>query len=344
MRVALSCPSHVYQYYGGGEVLLDKTYAYLRQCGIEAFLFDPWKDKIDRFDILHYFGVGYFNYEFLHTVKDRNVKLVLTPIFPVLQGAQALKRSIYYNFCFGLPFLKTPPELMRRNARLADSVLAGSHVEKEQLSSVLSLNAKKIKVVHYGADKRFLNAQPELFARKFNTSDYILCVGRFDSKQKNQLALIRALKDFNGKCVFVGNPDKGMEEYYHLCKKEASKNTLFINPLPQDSEMLASCYAGARLFVVPSKFEYPGLAGMEAALAGCGRFAMTDRGCTKEYYGNFADYFNPFSVKEIKRVVMNAYNSEDRSKVIREHFKMNYLWENYSQAVVNAYKEVFSKK
>lgn len=344
MRVAIACPAHVYQYSGGGEVLLDKTFSYIQKLGIEVRLFDPWKDKIDQFDIVHYFGIGYFNYEFLRTVGRKNTKLILTPIFPVLEGMDSFRRELYFRSCFAASFLKTPPELMRRNAKLADLILAGSEIEKKQLCDLFSVPDENVKAIHYGADRRFLDAKPDLFKNKFGISDFVLCVGRFDFKQKNQLMLIRALKNLGYKSVFVGNPDKGMDAYYQMCKKEANKNTLFIDSLPQDSELLASCYAAARVFVVPSKFEYPGLAGMEAALAGCGRFAMTSAGCTKEYYKDFAFYFDPYSVKDIARAVIKAHDSENNSSLIREHFKKNYLWENYALAVKNAYAEMLNER
>jgi len=338
IKVCIASPSHAYQYYGGGEVLLDKTAEYLKKEGVEYKLFDSWHDKVEDFDIVHFFGIGYFNYEFLRTVKAKGKKLVITPIFPCMNGISGLLRNIYHAICFAMPIVKTPPVLMRRNAVFADLILAGSEVEKKQIASSLRIKPDKIKVVHYGADKSFLKADPKPFIESYKIKDYILCVARFDKKQKNQLNLIRAMRDSGIPMVFVGKPDNGMESYHGLCKKEAPHGTLFIEYLDQNSDMLASCYAACRTFVVPSKFEYPGIAAMEAILAGCKRIAMTEIGSTKEYYRDYASYFNPNSLSDIRKVILGVHNSEPAGDFAREYFKKNFLWDNYINKISEAYE------
>lgn len=338
LKICIAAPHHAYQYYGGGEVLLDKTVEYLKKAGVDAKLFDPWSDKIEGFDIMHFFGIGYFNYEFLKTVKSRQKKLVITPIFPVLGGMRGAARQIYHTACFLFPYLKTPPELMKRNALLADAILASSEIEKNEICGSLRADNNKISVVHYGVDKKFLDAKPDSFVNKYGIKDFVLCVARFDGKQKNQLALIKAMSGTGVRLVFVGRPDKGMEEYHRECKKQAPQGTLFIDYLDQDSQMLASCYAACRTFVVPSKFEYPGIAAMEAILAGCKRIAMTSAGSTKEYYKDHALYFNPNSLADIRKTVLAAHNSEPSNNAAREYFKNNFLWENYSGKLIRLYE------
>ena len=339
-KVCIAAPSHAYQYYGGGEVLLDKTAGYLKKEGVDLKLFDLWHDKVEDFDLVHFFGIGYFNHEFLKTVKAKGKKLVITPIFPCMGGISGALRKAYHVLCFALPVVKTPPELMRRNAMLADLILAGSEIEKKQICSLLRISPDKVMVVHYGVDKSFLKAKAEIFINRYKIKDYILCVARFDKKQKNQLGLIRALRASGIPMVFVGKPDKGMENYYELCKKEAPKGTLFIDYLEQDSDMLGSCYAACRTFVVPSKFEYPGIAAMEAILAGCKRIAMTEIGSTKEYYKDFARYFNPYSLNSIGRVIRDTHGSEPSGNMAREYFRKNYLWENYAKKILKTYEAV----
>lgn len=340
LKICIAAPYHAYQYYGGGEVLLDKTVEYLKKVGMDVKLFDPWQDKIENFDIVHFFGIGYFNYEFLKTVNAKGKKLVITPIFPSFAGISGMMRKIYYNLCFVFPYLKTPPELMKRNASLADLILASSELEKKEIYTLLKTDPDKIRVVRYGADKKFLDAEPDTFINKYNIKDYILCVARFDKKQKNQLNLIIALRGSSIPLVFVGKPDKGMEEYYAVCKKEAPKGTLFIDYLEQDSQMLGSCYAASRTFVVPSKFEYPGIAAIEAILAGCKRIAMTGIGSTKEYYKDYVSYFNPHSLSDIRKVVLSVHNSGSVSDSARDYFKNNFLWENYINKILEAYEAI----
>lgn len=339
-KIGIAAPMHVYQYYSGGEFLVDKTVECLKELGADVKLFDAWTDRIESFDIIHFFGIGYFNYEFLNTIKSKGKKLVVTPIFPSMGGLKNLLRRTYHFACFLLPVLKTPPELMKRNAHLADLLLAHANVEKEQITNLLRVDPGKVRVVHFGADKMFLSSSPGIFVDKYKLKDFILCLARFDSVQKNQLNLIRALRDEPVTAVFVGRPDKEMKNYYAACRKEASKNMVFIDHVDRESGMLGSCYAACRTFVVPSKFEYPSLAAMEAVLAGCKRFAITRIGSTREYYGDIASYFDPYCLKDIRDVVLKVHSSEVQDESVIENFKKNYLWEKYAANVLDAYKSI----
>ena len=70
--------------------------------------------------------------------------------------------------------------------------------------------------------------------------------------------------------------------------------------------MLASAYAAARVLALPSWFETPGLAALEAALAGCA-VVVTPFGCTREYFGDRVEYARPDRPAEIGRAILRAW-------------------------------------
>ncbi len=67
---------------------------------------------------------------------------------------------------------------------------------------------------------------------------------------------------------------------------------IWLGRLDHHDPLLASAYAAARVFALPSWFETPGLAALEAALAGCA-VVITPYGSTREYFGDLVEYARP---------------------------------------------------
>ncbi len=117
------------------------------------------------------------------------------------------------------------------------------------------------------------------------------------------------------------------EEYFRLCKKEAknSKNIHFLGYIPHNSTLFLSAYAACKVFVLPSWYETPGLAALEAGLAGA-NVVITQRGATKEYFKKYAWYVDPSSVKSIREKTLEAFYAK-KSKKLSKHILKNYTWE-----------------
>src|SRR5690606_26961532 len=86
---------------------------------------------------------------------------------------------------------------------------------------------------------------------------------------------------------------------------EAGPNVTFLARLPHDGQLLASCYAACRCLVLTSLFETPGLVALEAAAQGV-PLVLTDRGCTREYFGHHACYVSPLDWAAIRQAVESA--------------------------------------
>ena len=108
--------------------------------------------------------------------------------------------------------------------------------------------------------------------------------------------------------------------------------------IDHENPLLASAYAACGVFVLQGWFETPGLAAIEAGLAGA-RLAVTKDGSTREYFKDYAEYFNPASPKDIKKSVLNALHS-NKAKGLKQHIADNYLWANYTESTFGVYKEV----
>ncbi len=124
------------------------------------------------------------------------------------------------------------------------------------------------------------------------------------------------------------------------CVKEAAenKNILLIPGLDNESEMLASAYAASEVFALPSLFETPGIAALEAALAGS-KIVITPHGGTREYFGNMARYVEPHSVESIRSGILAAL-SESPSNTLQQRVKREFLWSRVAEKTLAVYKSI----
>jgi glycosyltransferase involved in cell wall biosynthesis len=131
---------------------------------------------------------------------------------------------------------------------------------------------------------------PDAFRTKYGTRDFVLCVGRVEPR-KNQLALLEALADDPVDVVLATGGHVYRTDYLEACQAFRRRGrTLYLPAL--DACELAAAYRAARVHVLPSWFELPGLVTLEALRAGCAVVA-SDRGTLRDYLGDAIPYAPP---------------------------------------------------
>jgi len=346
MRVAFFVYPHSFQVPGGGEILLLKSKEFLEKKGISVKLFNQWEDKLKDFDILHVFGSVKDCLGLMEAAKPLGTKVALSPVFwSTLSRAwheygginKKINMSIRHLAKAAFPFM---PSSRKRMLDVADVILPNSKAEANQLVKLFAADKNKMHVCYLAADERFSKAKPDEFISKFGISDFILSVGRIEPR-KNQLNLIKALKAHKRKLVVIGNIVLGYEKYYKACRSAAGDDVLFIDNINHENPLLASAYAACNTFVLQGWFETPGLAALEAGLAGA-NLAVTAAGSTREYFRGYAEYFNPADQKSINRAVARAMekNKTDR---LKRYLSDNFTWDKYAEENIKAYNRLVNK-
>lgn len=147
---------------------------------------------------------------------------------------------------------------------------------------------------------------PEAFIKEYGVSDFVLCVGRFESR-KNQLMLLKALENSELTVVFASGGFTYQPDYTEAIRSFKRKGrTIVLDRL--SPEMLSSAYAACRVHVLASWFELPGLVSLEAASHGKNVVA-TKTGTTADYLGSSAFYCLPWDEDSIESAVSAAYYS-----------------------------------
>ncbi|MCU0661458.1 MAG: glycosyltransferase [Myxococcota bacterium] len=176
---------------------------------------------------------------------------------------------------------------------------------------------------------------PDLFINTYGLRNFVLCVGRLESR-KNQLMLLYALKEDDVPLVFVNSPSP-QPEYEQMCASFVRKGkTLITGRLSE--ELLLSAYAAAKVHALPSWYELPGLVTLEAAWQGC-NIVASDWGTIRDYLGESVEYCDPSDPSSIRKAVLNSLlrpkqtNLRDLVDSFSWHKEADSLKRNYSESL-----------
>ncbi|MBA1336861.1 MAG: Glycosyl transferase, group 1 [Firmicutes bacterium] len=318
----------------GDSVQMINTKKYLERLGVRVDVSTVLSQDYRGYDIVHLFNLTRVveTYAFAYKASQYGIPIALSTIY--------WDNMKYYKDNDGLPGWKAKAwnqqNLLRKLVLSKASVLLpNSEAEAEMVVQGFNVDKPWVTVPNC-VDKSFSQGNALRFEQEYGIKDFILCVGRI-SPRKNQLGLIKAIKEIKRPIVFIGPVND--VNYVEECKNEGGKDVMFISR--QSSDQLRDSYAAARIHVLPSWFETPGLANLEAAAAGC-QIVTTEYGSTREYFGDLAYYCRPEDLNTIKRAVMDAL-MENKGEQLRDLVLSKYTWENAAEKTLQAYRMVLGE-
>ena len=341
--ILVSAPSNAFQAPGGGEVQLIQTSRHLENMGLTIRPFNPWIDSLRNSKVLHLFGMSPEGLNLAHSARAVGIPVVLSSICwfePAAlislakqpwHAAASLGAWSVRRICPGLPGWR------RALLQACDRILPNSEAEADQLVHLFGVNRSKIRVIPNGVELR--PSDPNSFPELVNRTDFILYAGRIEPR-KNVLSLAKAARAVDLPLVVIGDPVPGHEAYAGLCRKAGGKNATWLPRIEYLDPRLSAAYAKARVFALPSWFETPGLAALEAGLAGT-PVVITPLGCTREYFGDHATYTHPGRPREIAAGLRLAWEFGKQPDLAR-WIGSRYLWAHAAQKTSEVYQELES--
>jgi glycosyltransferase involved in cell wall biosynthesis len=330
--------------HGGPLTQIRRSAEHLGAFGIEAKLFDPWV-RLDRSsaDLFHLFSAGVGTYHLAREIHGIRMPLVVSPImFSRHSGAFVRKGLAMSRVLQHLgPGLWSDYAFAADTCSWADMVVPNTRAEADLVMEGLRVPPERIRVVPNGVDAAFGSGDPSLFEKQFGLRGFILNVGHVGPARKNVLGLIKACAGIDHPTVIIGRILEGA--YADECRKEAAryKQIHLIGALAHDSALLASAYAACDVFVLPSQFETPGIAALEAGLAGA-KVVITEHGGTREYFGDLATYVDDRSPDSIREGILASLSLPKKPR-LQEHIRDHYLWQNVAGRLAAVYREVVTE-
>jgi glycosyltransferase involved in cell wall biosynthesis len=221
---------------------------------------------------------------------------------------------------------------------MASLVLPNTEDEITMLEKGLSVPRMKMRELVNGVEERFGQASPDPFVQAHGIRDFVLYVGHIGPGRKNVLTMLKACERLGHPTVLIG-PVSG-NDYAEQCLSIVSRCPFMkvIPGLPPDSPMLESAYAACDTLVLPGHYETPGLAALEAGLAGA-KVCITRYGGTREYFAEHASYLEPSSEDSIFNAIKESLG-KTKSAALRERIRASYLWRHAGEALLTAYRDV----
>lgn len=323
---------------GGVQLRIRKIGELLSAKGVEVELFNPFVTDLSTADILHVFKLDHESYETIMCAKSLGKKVVISS---VINLNKALKLDIYMRIFHRMHIL-TDIGLAHMAGMKADKIIAETQQEADFICKHYMIPIDKILVIPNGNEPIIYNGT-EIFDYFGRQKKYILHVGRID-KNKNQLNVIKALKDTGIDIVFIGGADLARGgDYYNQCLNAAKgyPNIHFLGWQNNDSPLLKSAYAHADTFVLASFEETFGLVLLEAGMAGA-KLAVSETLPILDYpVFTKCNRFNPGNLNSIRETVLKTFNDAPDEQ-LRQEITTYFSWDHIIEDHINLYSELYN--
>ncbi|MBM3323680.1 glycosyltransferase family 4 protein [candidate division WOR-3 bacterium] len=305
--------------------------------GIQVELFDPWRRyRLEDYDLFHLFASHAGTYHIGRALHGLGVRLLLTPVFYSRHSpAKVAAMLIVAKRLRSRGGFWTEHMFCKELCDMAELLLPNTREEMEMMARAFGVPAARMVELPNGVEERFLDSKPDAFVQEYGLKDFILYVGHIGWGRKNVLPLLNVLRRTGHPAVLIGPVIQN--DYARRCREvvESSPNIRLIPGLPSDSPLLESAYAACDTLVLPSFYETPGLAALEAGLAGA-KVCITRYGGTTEYFGEHASYLDPRSEESIEKS-LNASLGRAKDVRLRDRIAASYLWRHAGKRLVEAY-------
>ena len=225
-----------------------------------------------------------------------------------------------------------------------DMILPNSWMELSAIFTYLGDYAPST-VVPNAVDTKFFSEGDRTHApAELRDHPFAMMSARFDARKQQDFVLL-ALQTSDIPLVFVG--DATDPEVFTRFRDLGKFRTapLYYYPAIAQRE-LRHLYAAARVHILPSLFESPGLASLEA-LAADTAIVVGNLGFEAEYFGDAAHYCDPCNAWSILRATQEAWTGferdADKRALARTRIAEDYTWRAAAAATYRGYEAMLGR-
>jgi len=263
------------------------------------------------------------------------------------QFLKGIKRLIYNVKCKSIG-----KDILTKN----NHIIVTSRINKRILNEKFNIHPSRISIIPYGVDHTLFSPLKNgiLFKNKFNIkSDYILCVSRLE-KEKGISLLLKAYTKVYSKypevCLVIIGEGSQRKDLIKISKKlRISDKVFFLGPIPH-SDLLASAYASAKIFVLPSIKEPFGIVLLEAMASGTPIIASNDGGFAPELikqYENGLLFDSGNYIDLSSKILFMLNNSIIAKNMANKLYNSNvnkFKWDDIINNIENVYFRIYNKE
>jgi glycosyltransferase involved in cell wall biosynthesis len=364
MKVLFQTRTNLYSAPGGDLIQMEKTKEYLEKLGISVDISLEFEPDLSNYDMVHLFNLMEPQDIYLQMInaKKQNKKIALSTIYGLYTEFERKARGglfqklanvltpyqigyikVIIKHFFEKRFHKGVNKmlykgyygLMKEIVDNVDVFLPNSDSEMKRVQSEFKLKNFKYVAIPNAVDKSIFSEVENKNNQYEQFKDCIVCAARIEGR-KSTLNLVKAVKKTNYKLVLVGKESQNQKKYVNQVRLEAGENVFFLGTISHSD--LKDLYSVAKVHVLPSWMETPGLSSLEAAVMGC-NIVVTKKGDTEDYFEDYAYYCEPDDVSSIKNAIDRAFESPFNPK-LKDKILEKYTWEKTAEETIKAYQLV----
>ena len=226
----------------------------------------------------------------------------------------------------------------RKSMALCEKLITVSEFSKSRIARLGHVSPERIHVVYNGVSEQFFSgsAPDENLRQKYNLPEsYYLCLSTLEPRKNLQLlvkayeALILEGNDLPS-LVLAGRKGWKMDNFLEGVAPQVVDKLHFTGFVDDDD--LPAIYAGAKLFVFPSKYEGFGIPPLEAMAAGC-PVLSSDAASLPEVLGEAACYFESENLESLKLALIESLNVQKNDSV--QARARCFSWSNEAAKLLN---------
>lgn len=366
MKVLFQTRTNLFDAPGGDMVQMLKTKEFLEKLGVKIDISLELEPDLTSYDLVHLFNLMEPQdiYLQLQNAKRQHKKVVLSTIYGLYTEFERKARGGLFQKLanvlspYQIGYIKILVKhykekrmhkgvykmlfkgyygLMKEIVDNTSVFLPNSVSEMNRVATEFKLKSYKFVAIPNAIDQSIFTEENHIGEEnKFaNFANSIVCAARIEGR-KSTLNLVRAVKGTNYQLVLVGKESTNQKAYVEQVHKEAGDNVTFLGAIPHED--LRNLYKVAKVHVLPSWMETPGLSSLEAAAMGC-NIVVTKKGDPYDYFGDYAFYCEPDDVASIKNAIDAAFEQPFNPELKKIILK-NYTWQQTAQETLKAYKMV----
>lgn len=346
MNILVAFPDALLTRAGGLRTQVERTCAELINLGVNVEFFNPNEEyDYTKFDLVHIFSMNTPTYFKALIFKDK-IPLVFSSVM-WRNGSRNKIRFLVELFRKSPYMILNDTLTCREMSTWANLILPNTDAEGVWLEEAVGVDINKCFTVPNGADDFFEKKTTEQLASSSNIKydyDFILCVSVL-STRKNLINLANTAYRLNYPLVLVGPVVDTVVENHLKRLIEQGADIKIVGFLENSSDEIGYLFRTCRVFCLPSYYETPGIAALEAGLCGA-NIVITEVGGTKEYFNEFAIYIDPYDIKTLESGLKQAWSrdwNENCKQKLAEHIRSNFSWTAVARKTLAAYKQVSKK-
>lgn len=231
----------------------------------------------------------------------------------------------------------------RKTFSRVDHIISISHSTKKDLVELFGVDEDKISVVHLGVDIASFK-RPDTNKNDLSNKPYLLYIGprggykNFERVLDAMATSAQLKQDFNllafGGGVFTASENSTINRLGFTTNQ--------INQIDGNDSKLVELYHNASAFIYPSLYEGFGLPPLEAMASSC-PVISSNTSSMPEVIGTAGEYFDPYSVDEIRESIERVVYSSSRMdelKILGLNRAKLFAWDKCANETLAIYKRM----